>query len=357
LEHKKMETRTMNPDRLQQVARASVDTILASIQREYPNLLRHTMTGPEDRPTPRQVHPAFYGCYDWHSSVNMHWALVRLLHLEALAQDHDRASAILDEHLTPPNLVAEAQYLQQHPGFERPYGWGWALMLANELHDLPGQPGARWAATIRPLAQLIADLIVAWLARATYPNRDGLHSNSAFGLARSMPWARRLAQTGDPRLLEAITAAAWRWYGQDRNYPAAWEPGGSDFLSPALTEAELMSATLAPTAFAAWLADFLPGLLAGQPASLFTPAIVTEPADGQGAHLHGLNLYRAFAFRHISQTFPSNDHQVQLLQDAAERHAAASLPAIAGSGYMVEHWLASYAVLYAGLGENRHPDQ
>ncbi len=333
---------------LRRVASVYTDAILAGVRREYPNDLRHTTTGPDDRPTPRQVHPAFYGCYDWHSCVEMHWALVRLLRLIPDALDRDAAFSTLTAHLTQQALHQEAAYLRAHRGFKRPYGWGWALMLADELHAWGQAEALAWASAMEPLAQTITDLTLAWLPKATYPSRDGAHGNTAFGLARSVPWARRLARGGDPRLLGAITEAAARWYGDDRAYPAAWEPGGADFLSPALAEAELMCETLDAASFLPWLDGFLPGLAEASPRPLFEPAVVSDEADGQIAHLHGLNLHRAFTWRRLSQALPAADARVPLLRQAAAAHAAASLPAVTGADYMVEHWLACYAVLYLG---------
>jgi hypothetical protein len=306
------------------------------------------MTGPDDRPTPRQLHPAFYGCYDWHSCVEMHWALIRLLRLCPDSLDQEAARSTLAAHLTEQALEQEAAYLRSHPRFERPYGWGWALTLADELDDWEDPEARAWAAAMRPLAQTIAELLLAWLPKATYPNRDGMHGNTAFGLARSLPWARRLASRGDARLLAAIGEAARRWYQDDRNYPASWEPSGADFLSPALTEAELMCETLDSASFLAWLGQFLPELGEARPRSLFEPAIVSDATDGQIAHLHGLNLHRAFAWRRLSQALPGGDKRAPLIAQAAASHAAASLPAVTGTGYMVTHWLACYAVLYLG---------
>jgi len=333
---------------LRRVASVYADAIVAAVRREYPNDLRHTMTGPDDRPTPRRLHPAFYGCYDWHSCVEMHWALVRLLRLVPDALDRDAALATLAAHLTERALHQEAAYLRAHPSFKRPYGWGWALMLADELHAWEQAQAHGWTTAMEPLAQAITDLMLDWLPKATYPSRDGAHGNTAFGLARSVPWARRLAGRGDARLLGAITDAATRWYGDDRVYPANWEPSGADFLSPALAEAELMCETLDGALFLPWLDRFLPELAEAGPQSLFEPVIVSDETDGQIAHLHGLNLHRAFSWQRLSRALPADDARVPLLGRAAVAHAAAGLPAATGTDYMVEHWLACYAVLYLG---------
>lgn len=343
----------MNIDRdtlhtLRRVGAVYADTIVSAVEQEYPNDLRHTMRGPDDRPTPRELHPAFYGCYDWHSCVEMHWALVRLLRLIPGSVDQQVIRSTLSAHLTPPALLAEDSYLRAHPGFKRPYGWGWALMLADELADWSDPDTYIWATAMRPLADTLTELLLAWLPKVTYPSRDGAHGNTAFGLARSLPWARRLARSGDGRLLEAITGAVTRWYGQDRNYPAAWEPSGADFLSPALAEAEVMCETLDGATFSLWLEQFLPEVAAAGPQSLFVPAVVSDAADGQIAHLHGLNLHRAYAWRRLSAALPRGDPRVPIMEQAVATHAAASLPAVTGTDYMLEHWLACYAVLYLG---------
>ncbi len=338
----------MNPDfaDLRRVATAYADTILTAVQREYPNATQHVMSGPDDRLTPRQLHPAFYGCFDWHSAVIMHWALIRLLRLVPEALDVDSAHAVLSAHLTADHLAREADYFALRPGFERPYGWGWALTLADELAAWDDPRAAVFRASMAPLARILTERFLKWLPAALYPVRVGLHSNSAFGLARALPWARRLADTGDPQLLSAITRAAERWFRADVDYPAQLEPGGSDFLSPALAEAELMLGVLDPDAFDAWMARFLPGLAQSRPVGLFQPAIVSDAGDGQTAHLHGLNLYRAFVYRRLAAALSVGDPRRAILLASAGVHAQASLGAVSGSDYMVEHWLAAYAVLF-----------
>ena len=335
---------------LSQVASAYADTIIHVVGQEYPNSMQHIITGPNDRPTPRELHPAFYGCFDWHSSVEMHWALIRLLRLVPEKLDQTSAIAVLEEHFTKPALLQEAKYMLARRSFERPYGWGWALTLAHELtvweHELAG----KWLTAFRPLADTITELFLEWLPKATYPVRVGLHGNSAFGLARSVPWARYLAKHGDERLLTAITKTALKWYEKDQDYPARYEPSGSDFLSPTLTEVELMSVILDKGPFLQWLELFLPELSSGDPNSLFEPAHVSDARDGQLAHLHGLNLYRAFVWKLLGDILPPDDTRRAFLQTGIEAHANASMSAVTGSNYMVEHWLAAYAMLYLSGG-------
>lgn len=328
------------------VASAYSPAILRAVQQEYPNHMQHVTTGPQDRPTPRELHPAFYGCFDWHSSVEMHWVLIRLLRLVPEKFDQTAVLTVLDAHLTEPALSQETQYMLARRSFERPYGWGWALTLAHELTVWEHELASKWLAAMRPLAEAITELFLDWIPKATYPVRVGMHGNSAFGLARSVPWARYLAKQGDNRLSTAITQTAFRWYREDRDYPAHYEPGGSDFLSPALTEVDLMSLILDRDEFLTWLGKFLPGLSDGYPGSLFEPAFVSDATDGQFAHLHGLNLYRAFVWKRLGEILPADDKRKFRLEAAVDAHAQASMDAVIGSHYMVEHWLACYALLY-----------
>jgi hypothetical protein len=320
---------------------------LDNIGREFPCHVAELMTGPGQFPVrPRDRTPVFYGSFDWHSCVEMHWVLVRMLKVAADAVPAGPIRTALDGQFTPDGLRAEAEFMRTRGNSERPYGWGWALALADELASWPAdQDASRWAATMEPLAAVLTDNFLGWLPRETYPVRSGLHSNSSFGLSLALPYARRQASPGRPSLSAAIEAAARRWYAADFGYPAAWEPSGHDFLSPALAEAELMALVLPADEFPSWLAAFLPGLAAGSPASLFTPVVVSDSSDGQIAHLHGLNLSRAWCFRRLAETLPPGDPRIPACTKASRRHAEASLPHVVGDDYMVTHWLAAYAIL------------
>ena len=332
----------MTPD-LPAAAPELAGTALRTVREEFPNGLRVEYTRPGDAPhRPRDRHPAFYGSYDWHSAVEMHWVLLRLLRVAPGAVPADDVRAVLDEHLTPSAIAAEVAFARSSPGWERPYGWAWALTLAEEAESwaAAGDPdAARWAAALRPLAGHFLGALAGWLPRATYPVRSGLHPNSAFGLLMALPAARRAA---DATELEELTGAALRWFADDVDAPVGWEPSGSDFLSPALTEARLMAEVLPRAGFGPWLSAFLPG--AAEP--LFTPAVVTDASDGQTAHLHGLNLSRAWGMGRLAGALPAGDPRAPALRASAAEHAAAALPHVSGSHYMVEHWLAAYALLY-----------
>lgn len=294
-------------------------TALRAVQREYPNAPHHEMHAPHDRPTPRQAHPCFYGCYDWHSAVEMHWALAVLVSRHPTAAWAGDVRAVLDGHLTAPNLRVEADYLRAHPRFERPYGWGWLLQLAAALD------GSR-RESLQPLVDVVEAAFVAWLPRPPYPDRSGTHGNTAFALARALPHAR---SRRDGRLLAAIHEAAARWFGSDRNYSCAFEPGGADFLSPTLTEIVLMRELLAAAEFETWFDTFTGGVI---PEALTDPVQVTDPQDGHGAHLLGLNLYRIHALRRLGV-----EPGAPLL--------AAGAQALSASGWMAQHWLPAFGVL------------
>ncbi len=320
---------------------------LENIAREYPVHVTHLMTGPGDLPRrPREVNPVFYGSFDWHSCVEMHWVLVRLLRVAPDAVDAAAVRSALDGQFTQGKLRAEAEFIASRAGgWQRPYGWGWALALIRETGALGGPDARRWAAAMAPLAEAVTRRYLGWLATATYPVRHGLHPNSAFGLSRALPYARDRAAAGEPGLAEAITAKAREWFAADTDYPGRYEPSGHDFLSPALTEAELMAQVLPPGEFGEWLSGFLPAIASGEPAALFAPAVVSDSSDGQIAHLHGLNASRAWCWRRIADSLPAGDPRAGAARAAARAHAAAALPHVVGGDYMVEHWLAAYAVL------------
>jgi hypothetical protein len=334
-------------DRLRPEAGGYARLALENITREFPALVSALMTGPGQFPSrPRDRTPVFYGSFDWHSCVEMHWVLVRLLRMAPDVVPGEEIRSALNAQLTPEGLDREAAYARLSGTGLRHYGWGWALALMHELATWPDDSDApRWAAAMEPLTAELTASFLGWLPKATYPIRVGVHANSSFALSRALPYARLQAETGRPELAEAIEQTANRWYAADLDYPGGWEPSGHDFLSPALAEAELMARLLQPDHFLPWLGAFLPGLAAGEPAALFTPAVVSDSSDGQIAHLHGLNLSRAWCWQRLAETLPGEDARVAIMLTAARDHAHESLPHAVGSSYTVEHWLAYYAVL------------
>lgn len=309
-------------------ARRFAALTLGHVAREWPNKLDHVMAGPADVAGPRALHPVFFGSFDWHSCVHGWWQLRRLARRFPDMPEAARIAALGDELFTPANIAIERAYLERPAsrGFERPYGWGWLLALALE------EP------RVAPLAEVIARRWHEFLPIATYPNRTGAHPNSAFAMLLSRWWA----QEHDAALLAALDGRALAWFGADRD-AQAWEPDGDSFLSPTLMEARLMRDVLGPD-FATWFDRFLPQAAAGTPATLFSPAQVSDRSDGKIAHLDGLNLSRAWCWRGIAAGLPDRHPLRGVAEEAAERHLADALPHVAGD-YMGEHWLASFALL------------
>lgn len=326
-----------------QQASAFARLALKGIQKEYPNKPGHVMNSDSDAVSPRALHPAFYGCFDWHSAVHGHWMLARLLRQIPELPEKKRIRAVLAEHLTAKNLKAEADYFARPnaQSFERTYGWAWLLKLAEELRAWDDPDARQWSKNLQPLADVIVVRYLAFLPKQTYPIRSGVHPNTAFGLAFALDYARAVKRKPLQDLLEKRSRD---YYGKDASAPAAWEPDGADFFSPSLMEADLMRRVLPPAEFHAWLKRYLPGLDRKEPKSLFEPAKVSDRSDPQIVHLDGLNLSRAWCLRGIAGALPVRDPARNTLLAAAARHAAASLPHIASGDYAGEHWLASFAV-------------
>ena len=328
-------------------AAAYAEVAIANIGREFPSLMLYMMREAGDVPArPAERTPVFYGSLDWHSCVEMHWLLVRLLRLAGDRVPAGEIRELLDAQFTADKLAAEVSFVTGKGGaHEYPYGWAWALALVHEIASFDDVQARQWLTAIAPLADALTKGFLDWLPKDTYPIRYGMHGNSAFGLSVALPFAARQAQAGQPELAEAIQVKALGWFAGDTDYPGGYEPSGHDFLSPALTEAELMSRLLAQPEFADWLAAFLPGIADGEPASLFTPAVVSDSSDGLIAHLHGLNASRAYCWRRIAENLPDGDARIEPALAAARTHLDAALPHVVGDDYMVEHWLAAYAVL------------
>ena len=317
---------------------------LANVEREFPNKLDHVMAGPDDVAAPRALHPAFFGSFDWHSSVHAHWLLARVLSLHAGIAEAALIRAMLEAHLVPDKVQAEVAYLQRPAAraFERSYGWAWLLKLADELAASSEADAQRWASALAPLARVIVDRYLDWLPIATYPIRHGVHANTAFALAFAFDYACR-CDAADLRA--AVATKARDWYLPDCDAPAAWEPSGADFLSPALIEAALMRRILDQDEFSAWLARFLPQIENREPAALLKPVTVSDRSDPYLVHLDGLNLARAWCWRDIATALREGDPRLAIARDAATAHLGAGLPALSSGEYAGTHWLATFAVL------------
>jgi hypothetical protein len=320
----------LNPDLASHMARIA----LGHVRKEYPHKLDHVLVSDADALPPRALHPIFHGSFDWHSCVHGWWTLLTLRRLFPDMAEAADIGALASESFTSANVGGELAYLDRpmSRGFERPYGWAWLLQLHLEATRHPES----WGTELEPLARAFAQRLADYLAVLTYPIRVGTHFNTAFALILSLEWADRF----DGRLAEAIRSRALDWFGRDVDCQA-WEPGGDEFLSPALIEA-LCMARMDSASFGPWFARFLPRVVAQEPATLFTPAVVSDRSDGKIAHLDGLNLSRAWCWRSIAPLLPSDEQRIA--RSAAEVHLASALPHIAGD-YMGEHWLASFALL------------
>ncbi|MGQ0741006.1 MAG: DUF2891 domain-containing protein [Alphaproteobacteria bacterium] len=311
---------------------------LGHVTRAFPNKLDHVMAGPVDVRGPKKLHPIFYGSFDWHSCVHGYWLLARLVRRFPAVAEAKEISALFDAQITRDHVAGEITYLSrpESRGFERPYGWAWALLLQAELmrHDAP------WAAALQPLADAFAERFMAFLPLSLYPVRAGTHFNTAFALLLAMEYARAAR---DERLLTLCTGKANAWYGADSDCQC-WEPSQDDFLSPALSEAACMRAALAQAEFRKWFSRFLPRAAEGEPAVLFMPATVTDRSDGKIAHLDGLNLSRAWCWRLVLEALDAGDPLRPRAQDSISHHVESALPHVAGD-YMGEHWLATFALL------------
>jgi hypothetical protein len=330
----------MRPTLIEATAARFAAIALGHVEREWPNRPDQTMAGPQDVRRPSELHPVFYGSYDWHSCVHSYWMLARLLRRFPSMAPAGDIRALFDRQLVAEKVAAECTYLADlgELGFKRPYGWAWLLKLATELRGLPE---TRWAVAMAPLADIFAQRFRDFLPVATYPVRVGTHFNTAFGLRMAADFAD---STEDEALLALLRETALRWYGEDTDCPAWGEPGGDDFQSSALIEAECMRRLLPSETFLPWFDRFLPNIAEMQPATLFRPATVTDRSDGKIAHLDGLNLSRSWCWHALAGALPAEDARRLVMTDAAARHLEVGLPHIAGD-YMGEHWLASFAVL------------
>jgi hypothetical protein len=323
---------------------------LECVHKEYPNKIAHVLQSDEDVAPPRELTPAFFGCYDWHSSVHGHWLLARLSRLDPDARFAEPARAALGRSLTHDNIALEVAYLEGEGrvSFERPYGLAWLLQLAAELREWDDPRADVWSAVLVPLERAAAARIREWLPKLTYAIRTGEHSQTAFAFGLILDWAR----TADDLEMENLLAASIRrLYAEDRDCPLGYEPSGQDFLSPCLAEADLVRRVLAPAEFAEWLSDFLPRIPHDGDPTWLEPAIVTDRSDPKLAHLDGLNLSRAWMLEGIVAGLPPDDPRLAALTAAAREHRRRGLEGVTGEFYEGGHWLGSFATyLVTGRG-------
>ena len=316
---------------------------LACVHKEYPNHISHTLNSDEDAAPPRKLTPAFYGCYDWHSSVHGHWLLVRLVRTFPDAPFVQTAREALRQSLTAENIAQEAAYLRGkgRATFERPYGLAWLLQLVTELTEWDDPQAKEMAANLHPLEEVVLERLRNWLPKLSNPVRIGEHDQTAFALGLMLDYAHG---NGDQQFAELVVSKAKQFYLNDKNCPLAYEPSGEDFLSPCLGEADLMRRVLSSQEFARWLRTFMPQISKSGGGEWLQPVVSPDPSDPKLAHLDGLNLSRAWMLEGIAAGLPKTDKRLPSIVATAEAHARAGLAAVTGEHYEGGHWLGSFAV-------------
>jgi len=317
---------------------------LACIHKEYPNKISHNLNSDADVAPPRKLTPAFYGCYDWHSSVHGHWLMVRLIRIFPNANFAPAARAALQQSLTADNIAHEAAYLrgEGRASFERPYGLAWVLQLAAELGEWDDPQARDMVANLRPVEQAALDRLTDWLPKLSYPVRIGEHSQTAFALGLMLDYARA---TGNAKFAGLVESKARQFYLNDKDCPLAYEPSGEDFLSPCLGEADLMRRVLPGDEFARWLRTFMPQIAQSRRAAPWLqPVVSPDPSDPKLAHLDGLNLSRTWMLEGIAAGLPKGDKRLPLITAVADAHRRAGLAAVTGEHYEGGHWLGTFAV-------------
>lgn len=316
---------------------------LKNIQTEYPNKPNNVIADAKGVRSPKTMHPAFYGCFDWHSSVHGHWMLVKLL---KAYPDHPVGSKIrekLGQNLTAENLKGELSYFleKEAKSYERTYGWAWYLTLAAELEGWDDQQGKQWREHLRELEALLVKRTVEYLPKLTYPIRTGIHPDTGFALGQILDYARTVK---NKQLESLIVKRAKEYYANDTDYPTKYEPSGQDFFSSCLNEADLMRRVLNQEEFIQWFDKFLPKLKSGDGGNLLTPVTVSDVTDGYIVHLAGLDLSRAWCMQGIASALPADDPRVELLRKSASGHADLGFQYVFSGHYEGDHWLATFAI-------------
>jgi hypothetical protein len=316
---------------------------LDCVHKEYPNKIAHFMTSDADLKPPRQLTPAFYGCYDWHSSVHGHWLLARVIKLFPNSEAAKKARAALAQSLTPQNIATEVTYITAsgRDSFERPYGIAWLLQLAAELRSSNDTQFREWSATLAPLEAAGAKKLTSWLPKLSYPIRVGEHDQTAFAFGLVWDWARA---TRDAAMETMLREKAKQFYLSDKGCPLAYEPSGQDFVSPCLAEADFVRRVLAPPQFARWLTAFLSQVPSDGSTAWLPVARITDRSDPKLAHLDGLNISRAWMLEGIADGLPADDKRRNALRATARLHTDASLGAVTSDHYVGSHWLGTFAL-------------
>ena len=316
---------------------------LKNIQTEYPNKPGNVVVDAESVRSPQEMHPAFYGCFDWHSSVHGHWMLIRLLKEYPNSAVEAEIRKKLNENLSEENLSGELSYFEekQHKTFERTYGWAWYLRIVDELENWDDADGKKWRENLRGLEELLVQRTIDYLPKLSFPIRTGVHPDTGFALGQILDYARKLKRKN---LEELVIQRAKDYYSDDVNYPTKYEPSGQDFFSSCLNEADLMRRVLSQDQFTTWFDKYLPTLLDGEGGNLLVPVEVSDVTDGYIVHLAGLNLNRGWCMQGIASALPESDPRVALLTKSAREHAEMGFRYVFSGHYEGDHWLATFAI-------------
>ena len=333
---KKAENNPANSLTQEQAAKLA-ELPLSCMQTEYPNKLGQTIGSKDDLGEPHMLHPAFYGCFDWHSAVHGHWSLVRLLKFFPHMEKDELIREKLMENLSVENILAELLYFRgEHSvSYERTYGWAWLLKLSEELHSWDDPLARKLEQNLQPLTDLIVQRFIEFLPKLVYPIRVGEHSNTAFGLCFAWDYATCME---DHSFTSLIQQRARDFYSDDAACPMDWEPSGYDFLSPCMEEIDLMRRVLGAEEFRTWMAGFAPQLL--QKDFSLEVGRVSDRSDGKLVHLDGLNFSRAWVLYGLAHQYPEYSHLLHI----ADAHVNSSLPNLVGDSYEGGHWLGSFAI-------------
>ncbi len=315
--------------------------VLNCIQTEYPHSNIYWFDSDEDIRPPRELTPAFYGCLDWHSAVHGHWLLVRLIRHFPEASFSSKAKQALAQSLTSEKIQGEVAYFQRHPFFECPYGMAWLMQLIAEFHEWNCVQAKEWRIVLEPLEKLVAGSLRRWLQALGFPDRTGMHNQTALALTLILDWAR-ITENAD--FTQLVKDKARQFYLNDRNYPLHVEPLGYDFSSPCLAEADLMRRVLSTTAFTEWLTNFLPQIPVDGSADWLEPTKVDNPKNFMLSHFYGLNLSRAWMLEGIISRLPNGDRRVESLRTTALQHRQTGLADVVSEHYSSNHWLGTFAV-------------
>lgn len=327
-----------------QVTERFAELALECVHKEYPNIIKHMMTGDEDVKTPKELYPAFYGCFDWHSSVHGHWLLTRIASQHPDSAHYKAIMASLGQSFSQANIQGELAYFNREgtgTSFERPYGLAWFLQLTSELREWDNPQAKKWLATLMPLENKIVANLTDWLPKLSFPIRVGEHSQTAFAFGLMLDWSKTANNTAFNKLLKSTVT---RLYANDVNCPLAYEPSGQDFLSPCIAEADLMRRVLPNAEYSKWLSAFLPSIPTDGNGNWLSVATVVDKSDGKLAHLDGLNLSRAWMLEGIASALPEDDKRLAAINSAAKKHHQAGINSVIHDmHYMGSHWLGSFA--------------